>query len=94
MLTKYNTGTIKLNFFVINISWGIHISCVEYEVSRLSNNDFTLKTNTKVVFLSRKMTPRHDDTEQRFALKSVLAPINHPFRRQFGSLDIQIDCLI
>ena len=32
MQTKYNRRTIKLNFFVINISWEIHIIYVEYEL--------------------------------------------------------------
>ena len=54
MQTKYNRSTIKLNFFVIHISWIIHISCVEYEFSRLSNNDFTLKTKYKgSIFISK-----------------------------------------
>ena len=32
--TKCKRRTIKLYFFVINILWGIHISCVEYEFIR------------------------------------------------------------
>ena len=33
------------------------------------------------------MTPKRDDAEQRIAVKFALAPINHPFRRQFCSLE-------
>ena len=44
MLTKYNRRTIILNFFSINILWGIHISCVDYEFTRRSNKDFTSTT--------------------------------------------------
>ena len=78
---------MKLNFLVINISWGIHIIYVEYELTQLSNNDFTLKTNyIGSFFLSRKVTPRRNDPEQRIAVKFLLAPINDPFRRQFCSL--------
>ena len=62
MHTKYNRRTIKLNLFVINISWGIHISCVEYEFTRLSNNNFTLKTKyvgSIFVSLSDTKTRQH-----------------------------------
>ena len=47
MPTKYNRRTIKLNFFSINISLGMHISCVEYEFTRWSNKDFTSTTKCK-----------------------------------------------
>ena len=74
MHTKYNRSKIKLNLFVINISWGIHIRCVQYEFTRLSINDFTLKTKEKGSIKSRKMTLKHDDTDQRIAVKSVFRP--------------------
>ena len=49
------------------------------------------KKNTKVEFLSQKVTPKCDVTTQRIAVKFMLAPINHPFRRQFYSLNIRIN---
>ena len=61
MPTKGSRRTIKLNFFSINISLGILISCVEYEFTRRNNKDFTSKTK----YIGRNFISKNDAKTRR-----------------------------